>query len=127
MSGGMVGTNQLAEMEGLRQAMLQVPAGETARIITDSQYAIYGITTWRARWEEGDCWMGATGPVKYKERWQEMYAIYDKRRLQLVHVRGHRGLDPMNELADALAGLQRAVDEGRASPEELKKYLDGIV
>jgi ribonuclease HI len=125
-TGGLVGTNQLAEMQALHEALKIVPEGNTtfAKIITDSQYAIFGITNWRRRWEDGG-WVGANGkPVKYKEIWQDMHALYDRRKVQLIHVRGHRGVEG-NELADALCGLQRAVDEGRASREELDRYLNG--
>jgi ribonuclease HI len=123
--GGMVGTNQLAELEALHQALLLVPPGEEATITTDSQYAILGCTDWRVKWEKSD-WRNYAGePVKHAELWKSVHAAYDRCRPTLLHVRGHQGIEG-NELADALCGLQRAVDEGRASAEELQLYLNSV-
>jgi ribonuclease HI len=124
LSGGMVGTNQLSELEALHQALLLVPEGEEATITSDSLYAIMGCTHWRTNWEKNN-WVSTSGkPVSHIELWKNVHRAYDKCKAKLIHVKGHTGVEG-NELADALAGLQRAVDEGRANPEELRKYLAG--
>jgi ribonuclease HI len=122
LCGGMPGTNQLSELTALYKALEIIPAGGRGRITTDSEYAIKGVTEWRERWQANG-WRNSAGEdVKHAGLWREVHRLYDSRFVSLVHVRGHTG-NEWNELADALAGLRRAVDEGRAPPESLDEYL----
>lgn len=106
-SGGAVsGTNQVAELTALLQAVRSHPGAEPLLIESDSQYAIKCASEWVVAWKRKG-WRTAGGqPVKNLELVQAIDRAITERAgpVRFRWVRGHVG-DPFNERADQLAGL----------------------
>lgn len=96
-----------ATIEGLRA--LKQPC--EVLLISDSQYLLNGISSWRFTWRENG-WMrkakkGKVVPVLNADLWQELDALADKHTIRGQWVRGHSGhID--NERCDELAEAQAA-------------------
>ena len=87
-----IGTNNIAELMGIKAAMDEVPhADAVLRIYTDSNYAIGVLTKdWKAK--------ANTDLVKTIRAQLRRYSTMP----QLIKVKGHAG-DPLNERADLMA------------------------
>ncbi|KAA0019446.1 ribonuclease H family protein [Antrihabitans cavernicola] len=105
-SGGEpVGTNQIAELKAVLQAVLAHPGPEPLLIESDSKYAISCASEWLAGWKRKG-WKTASGsPVKNLELIKRLDdAIADRHGpVRFRWVRGHVG-NHFNEMADVLAG-----------------------
>ena len=99
-------SNQIGELVAILLAVKHQPANKDLLIISDSKYAIEGLTKHVKRWEE----RGWTD-VQHKEIFQCITAWmrWHKARTKLRWVKGHNGTRG-NEEADRLAG------EGTAKP-----------
>ncbi|MCJ0979933.1 ribonuclease HI [Rhodococcus sp. ARC_M12] len=110
------GTNQVAELRALLEAVSAHPGPEPLLIESDSQYAIKCASEWLAGWKRKG-WKTASGtPVRNLELVQSIErAITDREGpVRFRWVRGHVG-NHFNEAADALAGeAARAVAAGGA-------------
>jgi ribonuclease HI len=106
-SGGAAsGTNQVAELTALLQAVRAHPGAEPLLIESDSQYAIKCASEWVVAWKRKG-WRTAGGqPVKNLELVRAIDRAITERPgpVRFRWVRGHVG-DPFNERADQLAGL----------------------
>lgn len=71
-------------------------------IITDSQFVIDGCTKWLSGWKKNG-WVKKKGEIKNLELWMKLDSLMQTVDIEFKWVRGHSG-DPMNELADSLAG-----------------------
>lgn len=114
-SGGEAsGTNQIAELRALLEAVLAHPGDEPMLIESDSQYAIKCASEWLAGWKRKG-WKTAGGtPVRNLELVQSIDRAITERTgpVRFRWVRGHVG-NHFNEAADALAGeAARAVAAG---------------
>lgn len=90
----------LAIIEGLNE--ISDIKGPVA-VLTDSTYAIQGITQWIHGWRRND-WKTAAGkPVSNKDYWQQLYKLVENRAeaISWHYVRGHTGI-PGNERADEI-------------------------
>ncbi|MBY4127128.1 ribonuclease HI [Rhodococcus fascians] len=99
------GTNQVAELRALLEAVLAHSGPEPLLIESDSQYAIKCASEWLAGWKRKG-WKTASGtPVRNLELVQNIErAITDREGpVRFRWVRGHVG-NHFNEAADALAG-----------------------
>ncbi len=105
-SGGAAsGTNQVAELTALLQAVRSHPGADPLLIESDSQYAIKCASEWVVAWKRKG-WRTAGGqPVKNLELVQAIDRAITERPgpVRFRWVRGHVG-DPFNERADQLAG-----------------------
>lgn len=116
------GTNQRAELQAIIQALRLIPEGASARIISDSEYSIKAMTSYRRRWS-GNGFKNIDGnTISHFELITEGHRLLDKRQITFQHVRGHQG-NPGNESADTLATFTRAVGEGREDGSSIEKYL----
>ncbi|MDZ7930770.1 MAG: ribonuclease H [Rhodococcus sp. (in: high G+C Gram-positive bacteria)] len=108
------GTNQVAELRALLEAVLAHPGPEPLLIESDSQYAIKCASEWLAGWKRKG-WKTAGGtPVRNLELVQSIERAITEREgpVRFRWVRGHVG-NHFNEAADALAGeAARAVAAG---------------
>ena len=121
-SGGIAsGTNQLAELMAVRDAIVSHPGSEHLQIESDSQYAIKCASVWVTGWKRKG-WRTASGsPVQNLALVQGIErAIADRvGPVAFTWVRGHVG-NEFNERADELAGrAAREAQDGRptAAPE----------
>lgn len=103
------GTNNTAELgalyHALRMAEVELRAGQSVEICSDSMYSIQCIRDWAPGWERKG-WRKSVGEIRNLEIIQACYAIYRRLRteLQLTHVSAHVGTEG-NELADRMAML----------------------
>lgn len=112
-------TNNRMEMfaviEAMRFARKHYP-GRPVEIISDSEYVVKGITEWMPGWKSRG-WKKRGGGIKNLDLWQAIDQLVTPV-MTLKWVKGHTG-NPMNELADHLAGLGSAsVTRVSADPED---------
>ncbi|KAA8670041.1 ribonuclease H family protein [Vibrio gigantis] len=102
-----VGTNNTAELHGLKQAFLlakeKLQEGLSVAIYCDSKYSIDCITKWASGWEKKG-WTKSGGEIKNLDIIKPAYALYQELASQITihHVNGHVGIEG-NELADRMS------------------------
>jgi ribonuclease HI len=89
----------LAAIRGLEA--LKNP-GTTARVYTDSQYVIKGMSEWVAGWKQRGWKTADKKPVKNQDLWERLDALAEQHDLEWHWVRGHSGVEG-NERVDQLA------------------------
>lgn len=106
-------TNNRMELLAVIHALeaLKKP-GTTARVYTDSQYVIKGISEWVAGWKRRGWKTADKKPVKNQDLWERLDAIAEQHDLEWHWVRGHSGVAG-NERVDQLAN--EAIDAMLAS------------
>lgn len=112
------GTNQVAELRALFEAILAHPGDQPLLIESDSQYAIKCASEWLAGWKRKGWKTASGGAVKNLALVQGIdQAIIDRPGpVRFRWVRGHVG-NHYNEVADTLAGeAARAVASGAVEP-----------
>ncbi|QSE93254.1 ribonuclease HI [Rhodococcus pseudokoreensis] len=112
------GTNQIAELRALLEAITAHPGADPLLIESDSQYAIKCASEWLPGWKRKG-WKTAGGaPVKNLGLVQSIDRAIAERPgpVRFRWVRGHVG-NHYNEMADVLAGeAARAVASGAVAP-----------
>jgi len=100
------GTNQVAELRAVLEAVLAHPGDEPLRIEADSQYAIKCSSEWVHGWKRKGWRTASGGPVQNLALVQAIDRAIAARSgpVAFAWVRGHRG-DVFNERADELAGI----------------------
>jgi ribonuclease HI len=108
------GTNQIAELRALLEAVLAHPGDDPMLIESDSQYAIKCASEWLPGWKRKG-WKTASGsPVSNLELIKHIDRAITERTgpVRFRWVRGHVG-NHFNEMADVLAGeAARAMASG---------------
>ena len=105
-SGGAAsGTNQVAELTALLEAIRSHPGDEPLLIESDSQYAIKCASDWLPGWKRKGWRTSSGGEVRNLALIQQIDRLIDSRPgpVRFRWVRGHVG-NYFNEQADALAG-----------------------
>ena len=102
-------TNNVAEMTAMLHALLWA-SDWPARIHTDSQYVVNGITKWMHGWSSRNWLRKEKGcpdlmPIPNADVWKLILATWRPHH-EVVWVRGHVGIRG-NERADELAGAAR--------------------
>ena len=100
------GTNNIAELNALYQALLIAKQSNSKNIITiysDSKYSIDCITKWAYGWKNKG-WSKKGGEIKNLELIKKTHELYERIKdlIQIKHVKGHAGIEG-NELADRMA------------------------
>lgn len=75
------------------------------RLVSDSQYVIYGLRDWVPGWVAKNWRRGpkeTSSPVKNVDLWKELYELSQQFEMTYEYVRGHSG-HPENEECDRLA------------------------
>lgn len=106
-------TNNRMELLAVIRALEALKRPVSARIHTDSQYVLKGISEWIHGWKKNGWKTSAKQPVKNVDLWQELDRLTARHRLEWIWVKGHAG-HPENERADALAN--RGIDELESKP-----------
>ena len=103
-----------AVIEGMKRMLRLGLSTKEILIISDSQYVVYGATTWITAWKY-DNWINASGKlVANRGQWEELDALKGRfRRATFQWVRGHNG-NAGNEIVDSLAN--RAATQFAAAP-----------
>ncbi len=124
--GASAGTNQIAELWAVLEAIKAHPGTEELLIESDSQYAIKCASVWLPGWRRKG-WRTASGTaVKNLALIQAIDAAIVGRpgEVRFAWVRGHVG-NHCNELADELAGIAAvAAASGPAGVEAANRYED---
>jgi ribonuclease HI len=116
-----VGTNNTAELHGLKQAFHlakeKLKAGLSVAIYCDSKYSIDCITQWATSWEKKG-WTKSGGEIKNLDIIKPAYALYQELSplITIYHVNGHVGIEG-NELADRMSIVAIASRE-----QDLSRY-----
>jgi ribonuclease HI len=76
--------------------------GTKARVYTDSQYVIKGISEWVASWKQRGWKTADRKPVKNQDLWERLDALAERHDLEWHWVPGHAGVEG-NERVDQLA------------------------
>lgn len=102
-------TNNRMEMTAVIEALRAMKRPVKARVHTDSQYVMKGITEWIQGWKRRGWKTAGREPVKNEDLWRTLDALAAEHRLEWYWVRGHAG-HAENERADALArhGVEQA-------------------
>jgi ribonuclease HI len=101
-------TNNRMELTAAIMALEQLKRRCAARLTTDSQYVMKGITEWLPNWKRRGWKTADRKPVKNADLWQRLDAAAARHDVSWHWVKGHAG-HPENELADRLAN--QAIDE----------------
>lgn len=91
-------TNNVMEVTAALKALEALPCPCDVTLVSDSQYLVKGMSSWRQGWESKG-WVG----VKNYELWQRLISAASRHRVEWKWVRGHNG-DHFNEMADRAAG-----------------------
>lgn len=89
--------------------------GTTARIYTDSQYVIKGVSEWVASWKRRGWKTADKKPVKNQDLWERLDALAGQHELEWHWVKGHSGVAG-NERVDQLAN--EAIDAMLSGSQE---------
>ncbi|WP_121626892.1 ribonuclease HI [Poseidonibacter antarcticus] len=100
------GTNNIAELNALYQALTIAKQASSKNIITiysDSKYSIDCITKWAYGWKNKG-WSKKGGEIKNLELIKKTHELYERIKdlIEIKHVKGHAGIEG-NELADRMA------------------------
>jgi ribonuclease HI len=87
----------------------------TARVYTDSQYVIKGISEWVASWKQRGWKTADKKPVKNQDLWERLDKLAEQHNLEWHWVRGHSGVEG-NERVDQLAN--EAIDAMLSGSQE---------
>jgi len=101
-------TNNRMELTAVIEALGALKRPVTAKVHTDSQYVIKGISEWIFGWKKNGWKTSDKKPVKNADLWQKLDTLRQPHRVEWIWVKGHAG-HPENERADALAN--RGIDE----------------
>jgi len=118
------GTNQIAELRAVLEALRAHPGAEPMIIESDSQYAIKCASEWLPGWKRKG-WKTSTGsPVKNIElvRAIDRELVERTGPVRFRWVRGHVG-NHFNEVADTLAGEAAREIAARPGPIEIPDPL----
>ncbi|WP_227979046.1 ribonuclease H family protein [Nocardia spumae] len=124
-AGAASGTNQVAELRAVLEAIRSHPGPEPLFIESDSLYAIKCASEWLPGWRRNG-WRTATGsPVKNVElvRWIDHAISTRPGPVRFRWVRGHVG-NYFNEQADQLAGA--AARAAAAAPDPAPNGVDDL-
>jgi ribonuclease HI len=102
----------------------QLPYFGQCKLVSDSQYVIFGLTKWVKGWMQHGWMTNGEQAVKNKDLWEKLIRIHDLTGAECVHVRGHIGV-PGNEYADRIAGEYKAV--AKTSNLDFKANLDKMI
>lgn len=103
--GAPSGTNQIAELRAILEAVTAHPGSDPLMIESDSQYAIKCSTEWLAGWKRRGWKTSGGDPVKNADLIRAIDEAVSGRGgpVRFRWVRGHVG-NEFNEMADTLAG-----------------------
>lgn len=112
-------TNNRMELMGVIAGLSTLKRPCRVELVTDSQYVAKGIHEWMPNWKRQG-WMrkerGQLKPVVNLDLWQRLDELLSAHRVEVTHVRGHRG-HPENEACDrmAVAACKALVKDGLSS------------
>ena len=104
--------NRMELLAAIRGIEALKKPGTVARVYTDSQYVIKGISEWVAGWKQRGWKTADKKPVKNQDLWERLDQLAEQHEIEWHWVRGHSGVEG-NERVDQLAN--EAIDAMLAS------------
>lgn len=96
-------TNNRMELLGIIRGIESIPAeGADVAIVSDSEYAVKGLTEWLDGWKQRGWKNSRREPVKNDDLWKRLDALRSRHRLTVSWVRGHED-HPENNRCDRMA------------------------
>jgi ribonuclease HI len=95
-------TNNRMELTAVIKALEALKRPVRAKLHTDSQYVLRGITEWLPAWQARGWRTADKKPVKNQDLWQILAPLAATHQLEWNWVRGHSGVEG-NERVDRLA------------------------
>jgi ribonuclease HI len=95
-------TNNRMELTAVIRALEALKRPVRARLYTDSQYVLRGMSEWLPTWQARGWRTADRKPVKNQDLWQELAALGARHELEWHWVPGHAGVAD-NERVDRLA------------------------
>ena len=114
--GGEPGTtNNRMEMLAVIRALAALKRPLCAKVHTDSQYVVKGMSEWLQGWKKRGWKTASKEPVKNEDLWRQLDAEAAKHQIEWIWVKGHAG-HVENERCDVLArqGVEAARKAGKA-------------
>jgi ribonuclease HI len=108
--------NRMELMGAIRGIEALKKQGTVARVYTDSQYVIKGISEWVAGWKQRGWKTADKKPVKNQDLWERLDALAEQHEIEWHWVRGHSGVEG-NERVDQLAN--EAIDAMLAGSHDM--------
>jgi ribonuclease HI len=102
-------TNNRAELWAIKRAfdIIEIENPHVAKVYTDSIYSIKSLTEWITKWKKNKWINTSKKPVSNKDILEPLEVQYNMLKetitIELIHVRGHTGLEDGNHYADRLA------------------------
>lgn len=126
--GDRSGTNQIAELRALLEALRAHPGPDPLLIESDSQYAIKCASEWLPGWKRKGWKTAAGAPVKNLDLVRDIDREISERKgpVRFRWVRGHVG-NHFNEVADKLAGEAAREAAARPGPIEVAKVAPAVL
>jgi ribonuclease HI len=95
-------TNNRMELMAVIRALESLKRPVDAKVYTDSQYVLKGISEWVPSWKARGWRTADKKPVKNQDLWERLDALAAGHRIEWQWVRGHSG-NAGNERVDRLA------------------------
>lgn len=117
-------TNNKMELMAAIGGTKLVFENEEAKIYTDSQYVIKGLTEWMINWKKNGWKTAKKEPVKNAELWKELDIGIQNKKIEWIWVKGHNG-DPGNTKADQLANKGASGNSNYHKLNDILKEIKG--
>ena len=104
-------TNNKMELQAAISGLRALKRACRVLIVTDSNYVVQGMTSWRFGWEKNGWKNSHKKPVENRELWQDLIEAQVPHEARWQWVRGHAG-HPENERVDAAAHAEAAKAAG---------------
>ena len=78
-----------APIEALKYVKTHLRHGVNVEIVSDSKYAILGITEWIFNWQKNNWRNAAKKPVLNRELWEELYKLTEELKPKWIYVNGN--------------------------------------
>lgn len=95
-------TNNKMELTAAIEALKNLEFGVTARIHTDSEYVMKGMTEWIGNWQKNGWKTAAKKPVENQDLWKALLEATMGKTVEWKYVAGHSG-NAANERCDEIA------------------------
>lgn len=99
-------TNNSMELTAILQGLQSLPEPCRVLVVSDSRYAVRGLSQWLPAWSQRDFRNAAGDVVANADLWREIFAETQRHDVRGRWVRGHKG-HPENEECDRLATAAR--------------------